>query len=287
MFVGFHEKREGAYKDKPILVWEATVERSLYLQRLRWAIVAMLASGGVYWILSTDLVNEAVMAFPIVFPGLQTLKAVTLIGGRVVAMAVLMFSSARAILNFVLALRRPTENVRFFDEGFSWERKNNAVKYRWNAVKTVMENPRGWYWRGKPRVQWGGITIRMRDGSVFKVTGAHGDLREFMDKVRPHYGAEIGVRMGQRLREQKGFKVHPQLAVMPQGLVLGEDKRISWKRLYMMVSGRELVLGRYDDADNVKVVQRIPTHTVENLAGFLELAEATAETFQRPNPYAS
>jgi hypothetical protein len=286
MLAGFTESRDGAYKDRPVLVWQGKTERSVYVRRLRWAVVALLASGGVWWMLGTALVSGAVMTFPIPFPGINAIKAATLIGGRVVAMLVLMFSSGRAIINLVLAVRRPTETLRFYDEGFAWERKNNLVKYRWNAVKTVIENPRGWYWRGKPRLQWGGVTFKLRDGSVYKVTGAHGDLLEFIGAVQPHYGAEMGVQMGQRLRQQKGFKVHPQVTVMPAGLVLGDDRRIGWKRLHLGVEGRELVLGRMDDAGTVKVVERIPTHKVENLAGFIELAEATAETFQRPNPYA-
>jgi hypothetical protein len=111
-------------------------------------------------------------------------------------------------------------------------------------------------------------------------------LRAFLQQVRPHYAAEIGARMGQRLRLNKTFKVHEKLTVTPAGLMVGEEVRIPWKYLRVTIDERQLVISRLDKEGRIRPVTRLPTHEIDNLAGFMELVETTTENFQRPTPYA-
>ncbi len=279
----FLEKQEGIYRDKPVLVYKAQVDRRVYVRRLRWAIVTVLASGGVFFMLSLPPIRAQLDAFT-AMPGAA--RAALWIGGYAAALLLLIVGGARAVTNAVLVARRRTEQIRFYDVGFAWQMKDDPpAKYGWSAVKTIREKPRGWYWRGKPVLQWGEISFKMRDGETYRVRGAHGDLRAFLGQVRPYYADEMGTRMGQRLRMEKSFRVHPQITVAPAGLVVGEQ-RIAWKHLKVEETSRELVIGRVDADGAMQQVKTFPAHQVDNLAGFMELAETTIENFQRPNPYA-
>lgn len=278
------EKQEGIYKDKPELVYRVAVDRGVYVKRLRRAMIAVLASGGVFIMLGLPLVANSIAAFD-VLP--DAVRVWLIFAGRTAATLALIVSAARVIIHTVQVIRRPSEEVRFYDQGFVWRRKGgDPAKYGWNAVKTVRENPRAYYFRGVPVLQWGDITLKMREGAVFRLTPAHGDLRAFLQQVRPHYAAEIGTRMGQRLRLDKTFKVHEQITVTPAGLVVGEKTRLPWKNLHVTADEREFVVSRLDKDGNPRPVIRLPAHEIDNLAGLMELVEATTESFQRPNPYA-
>jgi hypothetical protein len=92
--------------------------------------------------------------------------------------------------------------------------------------------------------------------------------------------------MGQRLRLNKTFKVHEKLTVTPAGLMVGEEVRIPWKYLRVTIDEHQLVISRLDKEGRIRPVTRLPTHEIDNLAGFMELVETTTENFQRPTPYA-
>ncbi|MEO1443593.1 MAG: hypothetical protein AAFV33_24540, partial [Chloroflexota bacterium] len=280
--VNYLEESQDAYQDKPRLIYRATADRSIYRKRVRRAVIGMLAGGGVFFMLGLPVVVNAILDLNLISIGRLapgTFELGALVGGRVVAMLILLISAARAIVNLIRYFNRRTEEVRFYDVGFVWIRGEESHKYGWSAVKTVRENPRFFFIGKRPVLQWGEISFLMRDGETYKVTPEHGDLRGFLKRVRHYYGDEMGTRMGQRLRVNKPFKVHPELAVMPDGLVLNNEYQIGWEVLKVAVKKRQLNVA-YMDGDSIKVAAKLPAHEIDNLAGFLELVEATAETFQ-------
>lgn len=278
------DPRRGLFQDdKPRLLYQTVIDRKTYTRRLRWTIIGMLASGGVWYMLGLPQIQDAVGAFGLLPPWAEI---ALLNGGRLVALAVLIFSGAHTATNLVLALRRRTERVRFFDRGFTWQRHGQAdAKYAYNAIKTYVEAPRDWRFRKKPVLQWGRLTLNMRDGSTFHVTPAHGDMRLIAARIRPYIAEEIGTRMGQMLRAGKSFRVHKAIAVTPDGLVIDGKTRIAWKQLTAKVDKTTLMLAVLKDG-TPHPVKQVPTREVQNLAAFMELVETTTENFQRPNPYA-
>ncbi|MEM6285301.1 MAG: hypothetical protein AAF787_24140 [Chloroflexota bacterium] len=285
--VNYLDEPQDVYRDKPRLVYRAKVDRSIYRQRLNRAIIGMLAGGGVFFMLGLPLVVDAIINLNLMSIGRLPPNAFeigTLVGGRVIAMLILIVSASRAIVNLIRYTRRRTEEVRFYDVGFVWIRGDTQQKYGWNAVKTVRENPRYLFIRKQPVLQWGEVSFLMRDGETYRVTPEHGDLRGFLKRVRGFYAAEIGTRMGQRLRLNKPFKVHPLLVVTPEGIELNNEYQIGWNVLKVSVKKRKLLLG-YRDGNSIKVAAKLPTHEIDNVAGFMELVESTTETFQRQTPY--
>lgn len=281
------ERKKGIYSDQPELVFKGGELRKQYVRRWRWALVAMLASGGMFYMLSLQLVTDAVDALTWM-P--YTVRLIALNGGRIIAATVLLISVSRFLANVLIALRRKTQRMKFYDRGFTWEINGEKHKYGWNAVKTVREQPHSYHFAGRTLLQWGGVTFKMRDGNQFKFTPAHGNINQFLQRVHPYYTAEIGTRMGQMLRLNKTFKVHPAITVTPAGLVIdgkNNKTRIGWAQLHLELDNdkHNLSISRYDEYEIMQPVMKLSTYTIDNLGAFMEVAETTMENYQRPNPY--
>lgn len=272
----------GGYQDKPKLVYAFKVERAPFRRRLRFGVLLLLAGVGMFYVLALPLVTEGIAQLTWMPP---LVRDMVLNGGRLIAALLLLVGALRAVINLVRVIRRPQENARFFDKGFVWERAKSApTKYSWSAVKTVIEAPRALVIGKKPLIQWGQVQLKMQDGTLFTLTPAHTDLRAFLKRVRPFYAAEIGARMGMRLRNNKPFKIHPQLEVTETGLILKSEYQITWENLKLRTQKGQLVIA-YREGNAIKEAMRIPTHKIENLAGFMELATTTIDNFQRSTPY--
>jgi len=185
----------------------------------------------------------------------------------------------------VRVFRRKPERVMFYDEGFVWQRPNDKKRTRWNAVKSVRENPRRWRVGKRTLLAWGHVTFKLRDGSLYRLTPAHTDLYAFLAKVRPHYADALGTRMAQRARQGQSFRVHPGLAVTPEGVVVDGKQRVGWANLHVRVEGRELIISHIQPGGAPRPVKRYPTHEVDNLAGLLDFVEMTSDNFQRETYY--
>lgn len=275
-----YDEREAIYQQGPRQIYKAQVTRRPYRRGFRYGLLLVLAAVAVWYLVK--LPDVAGGGFPWLSPRWQ---GIILGVGNMVAGLLVMVGAARLTWNMILMIRRKPERVIFYDAGFVWEIRGERHKYGWNAIKAVLEDPNAWFFRGKSRFQWGHVTFKMRDGASYRFTPAHGDLIGFLQTVRPYYADELGARMGQQLRMNKSFRIHPRLVVRPAGLVLDKKQAIPWEKLRMEVTGRHLILNQAT-AGGVERVERLPLKKISNLAGFMELAESTMETFQRPNPYA-
>jgi len=275
-----YERKAGAYRDQPVVLFKAQVTRKAYWRALRLSLLIVLAGAGVFYILTVPEITTG--ETPFIPP---PYGEIALGVGRIAAGLLLAGGGGRLAYALIMLIRRRPERVVFYDRGFAWERRGNRVKYGWNAVKAVREDPHAWFWRGKPVLQWGHITFKMRDGSVYRFTPAHGNMLAFLRRVREQYAAETGTRMGQMLRLNKSFRVHPKLGVTPAGLLIDDKKRIEWKNLQIQNDGSKLIVSRISDNGNIQQVRTYPVKQIDNFAGFMELVESNIDTFQRPNPY--
>ena len=274
------------YRDQPQLIFRGGVSRKTFRKRLRWAIIAMLASVGVIFMLNLPQITTAIENdMPEFIPNVVGFLALTV--GQLVAGAILVVSVGRAMVNAVKMLKRKTERMKFFDVGFMWEREGDQFKYNWNAVKTIIEDPHAFVLFKRPLFEWGSITIKIRDGNEFVFNSAHGSMFRFIQRVQPHYAAEISTRMGQLVRSNKQFKVHPDIAVSSVGLTIAQKRQILWERLNLQHDARRnsLTISMIDENGAIKPVAKYKTKTIDNFAAFMELAETTIENTQRSPIY--
>ncbi|MEO0560801.1 MAG: YcxB family protein [Chloroflexota bacterium] len=273
--------QRSVYANEPITLFKAARNPAPYRKKARYGLLLFLVGLGVWFLPTLPLIANSESA---IIP--EAYQQLALNIGRLIAVALLVIGAGRLIVFGILSTRRKPERVIFYDAGFVWERNGQKKKYGWNALQAVFEDPHAWFFRGKPVFQWGSIAFKMRDGEVFTFTPSHGDMTAFLREVRPTYGGEIGARYGQLIRLNKTFRVHPRLQVAPPGLILNKKKQIPWERLKLDMTARHLVIKQIGGDGDIKIAAKLPLKEIENLAGFTELVETVAETFQRPNPYA-
>jgi hypothetical protein len=277
-----YDPQASAYRNEPQVIYKAQVSRQPYRRGLRYGLLLVLAGIGVWYMVM--LPNVAGGQNPFISP---TIQRVVLAVGQIVAGVIVVIGVGRMVVFIALLVLRKPERVIFYDEGFVWEVRGKRHKYPWRAVKTVYEDPHAWFFRGKPRLQWGHITLKMRDGQTFRFTAAHNSLLQFLQRVRPYYASEQGTRMGQLLRLNKTFHVHEKLQVVPAGLIIDNKKQVKWQNLKLDMTERDLIIRQVAPNGDIQKVRSFPLKQIRNLGGFIEVTESTIETFQRPNPYAN
>ncbi|MFZ4814259.1 MAG: hypothetical protein ACOYL5_06980 [Phototrophicaceae bacterium] len=272
------ERGTDIYKDKPERVYATKIERKNYARRVRFGLLTALAGGGVWLMLSLQRVRDGI---PPTFGWLGVALGV----GQLVAALVLAVGLIRWVANVVYWFRRRDETLLFYDQGFVWNKGKNEAKYSWNALKSVRVRVDNRQLFGRTWFQSGAVTFTMRDGSVFRFTPIHGNVEEFLVKVEPHIAAVQGTRYGQLLRDGKGFQVHPNIAVTPEGIVLDKKTRLGWKTLQVSREPERITFAQLDAEKRPRIVSHYPIHEIDNVGGFMELVETTTENYQRPNPY--
>jgi hypothetical protein len=135
------------------------------------------------------------------------------------------------------------------------------------------------YLFGRPLIQRGAIVLTMRDGEVFKVTGAHGDTRRFVRAFRPIIADVTGTRIGQSLRSNKPVRIHKDLSIWPRGIKIGKQQ-IAWEQVDVTLKRSRLTIARLNKKGKFKKVKGFDTHTLDNVGGFMEVATATIRNHQ-------
>lgn len=271
--------------DKPRVLFKAKVDRKLYRQRFRRALIGVLATIGVWVMLQLPQIQTAISELTwLPDRGKLLVNSIGLVvaGGLLLAMAV------RLVVNGVLMTRRKSEQVIFYDRGFKWKRgeQGETQKYGWNAIKTVREHPTSWGLFGRKWIHGGHVTFTMRNGETYRLTPAHGSLETFIQRVSPHYTANMGERMMQRTRQGHTITVHPQIKITSAGLVISDKWQIEWKRLKVEHDGQHVTVRYIDDSDGrIRNVKRFAAHEINNLGAFLDVVESATETTQRTNLY--
>ena len=248
---------------KPKLLLEVTVDRRRYWRRFRLSLILFLVGAGALAALTVAQERGLV-------------DGNTLDIGRLAAIAISALSFIRGIINFIRWISRRTETVRFFNRGFTWERSGEKQQYSWGKLRTLREGGHGIYIGQRPLLQWGALTMTMSDNLVLKLTPAHGDLKQIAKVIRPYAAEVTGIRMGRQLREEKPVRLHPKLILWPGGLQVGKQE-LPWQSLNVSVKGNQLVI-RAKNKGKVRTVRRFNIGSIDNLGGFVELANTTIRT---------
>ncbi len=258
-----------AVPKKPKLLFQAVVERKRYVRRGLWSLLAAVAAAG------AALALEVAGGQGIIDPTLQTV-------GTAVGVAAVIAFGLRTVLNFWYALRRRTERLRFYDQGFAWECGGTTYKYRWSQLMTFREGGHGLYLGRRPIIQWGAYRLTMQGGRSFRVTPAHGDLRQFGKAVRRYAAHYTGVRMSRMLRdEEQPVKLHRRLVVWPGGIEIGKTE-IPWAEMAIALRGRRLVIQRRNaKTGRFRTFRSFDARSVDNVGGLIELAEVTIQNHRR------
>jgi hypothetical protein len=256
-----------AIPQKPKLLFEYSVQRGKFFRRLAWSVLGAVAAlggaGAVYTAQERRVADSNLLT-----------------AGLVVALLLFAYFLLRALVNLWLFLRRRTESLRFFNQGFVWTRGGNQHKYGWSSLRKYREGGYGVYLGKRPLVQLGGHRLTMRDGRVFKLIGAYGDLRRMAAAVRRPAAQVTGVYMGQTLRQERPVKLHRRLTVWPGGIEIGRTE-IPWSDVDVKLRGQTLVVFRRNKAGKFKPYRRYSTRSMDNVGGFMEVATATIRNHQR------
>jgi hypothetical protein len=252
---------------RPRPIYQAVIRRKPYFRRFAWSVLAAVA--GVGALVALDEAAGRRVAD----------RTILQVGGAVAAVIVIYFG-LRALVNLWRWLTRRDEAVRFFDQGFSWTRGGDQYKAVWSKLDYYREGARGLYLGKRPIVQWGANRLHMRDGRVFKVTGAHGDMRVFARAVRKYTADVTGTWMARALRQEKPIRLHRQLILYPGGVRAGKHE-IPWAELEVGLKRGRLVIYRAGKSGKFNAVKSYSAGSVDNVAGFLELVHGTLRNWQR------
>ncbi|MBE0690485.1 MAG: hypothetical protein IH587_10240, partial [Anaerolineae bacterium] len=194
--------------------------------------------------------------------------------GRLVAVILAGLLAVLAGLSLFRTLTRPNEQIELYDQGFVWKRGKQTHRYAWNKVNIFREGAGGLLLFNRPLLQWGSQQIVTRDGVVHRFKPAHGDTRQFARAVRKYVGPLTSTRMGQMLRAERPIKIHPRLTVYPGG-VEANGREIPWSQMSIKVRGNVMRIRQQQPNGKYKTIARFNTRRIDNLVGFLELAQTT------------
>ena len=251
----------------PRLVFQSTIQRKRYFRRFAWATLTSVAAIG------------AVVALDY-GAGRNLVDRRLLWAGAVAGSALAVLYGFRAIVNLWRGLRRRSEDVLFFDKGFVWTRGKDQSKYGWSQLESYREGGHGIYAGSRPLIQWGAHTLTTLDGRVFRVTPAHGSLRQFTEATRRYAARVTGTRMARMLREDEAIRLHPSLIVWPGGIQAGKVE-IPWSKVEVRVRNGRLVILERGKSGKFHVIRRYNMSGIDNVGGLMDLATSTIRNHQR------
>ncbi len=246
-------------KSRPRLIYAARVQRSKRIRFFLRSLLAAVTSIGAYFALSEAKRRNLDIA-PILLD-IGHLVAIILSGWFII----------RSVYNFIMAIIRPTEEIRLYNKGLSWKVGKTLYNYKWSKITAVKEGARGIYIFNRPVFEWGAHRFRTVDGREFKFRGHHGDPRRMMRFARPYTSHYTGIQMGRALREEKPIKLHKSLTLYPGGVEV-KKKEIHWVDLNVQVQNAKIVVYQRDAGNKFKKIKSFALHALENAGGFVELS---------------
>jgi hypothetical protein len=208
--------------------------------------------------------------------------------GNLILLVSLVFGvwfSIRLVIQLVHVFTRRTVTVRLYDKGFVWSAKGRTDKHRWNEIVRYREGVRAFRVFGRPLLEWGAHILTVEDGSEYRFTPAMGDAQAFAEYVRPYAAHVTSLRMGKALRKEQPVKLSDRLVIYPGG-VAWKRAEIPWAELRVTVDPgwAQITLRRVQPGVKPKVLARMPTSSLDNAGGFVEIARPQIESFsQRPS----
>ena len=252
---------------KPKLFYKAEIKRSKYFRRFAWMLLAFVSSVGAWLALIASVSYEEVP------------DGILLPLGQIVASILIPVLFLRAVINLRRWFSTKNEKIRMFDRGFTWKRGKNEYKYSWSQLKTFRKGIHDASFLGRTIRQVGAHTFIMRDGQEFKITPRHGNTHIVAKRVDSMVGERVGTLMARSLRESRSVRIHPKLVVTPAGLVAGKSK-IRWEEVDVKVQKEHLLIKRKDEEGQFKRVKSYPIYEIDNLAGFLDIADSMMLNYQ-------
>jgi hypothetical protein len=245
---------------RPRLLYQSEIRRSAYWRRLPTLLLGLGGAAGAFWALG--YANRQGVTDPLLLEIGQT--AAVLLGA-------LLF--VKLGLNLFRGLTRRSERIRAYDVGIKWQRGGRVAKYEWEDVESFREGASGVYVGKQPILQWGAHRLTMEDGTILKVTPAHGDARRFAHAVRQPIADVTSARMSRALRQELPVRLHRRLTLYKGGIE-ANGKPIAWSRVRLDVRGGRLRVRQRRDG-RVSTVARFGVGSIDNFGGLLELAETT------------
>ncbi len=245
-------------EQRPKLLFEAELKRNKYFKRFMWMILATVAAGAA-WIALDEVA------------GRDAADANLLTIGKWVALIAFVLLVLRALLNLFNYFRVRSESLMVFDRGFVWKRGKKQRKYGWNQVKSFKE--------GSLIRQHGTHVIITRDGQTFKFRSRLGNPQAFADAVRPMIAETTAEAMTRAMREARSVRLHPQLAFNSVGVIAGKSK-IHWSQVDVKIKRNKLSVCKRDSEGNFRTVKFYDIHSIDNLHGFMDVAESAMRTHQ-------
>jgi hypothetical protein len=190
----------------------------------------------------------------------------------------------RLTVQLVHVFTRRTISVRLYDKGFVWSEKGRVSKHRWNEVVRFREGARAFRLFGRPVLEWGAHILTTEDGSEYRFSPAMGDATAFAQYVRPYAAHITSLRLSKALNREQPVKLSGQLVIYPGG-VAWKRAEVPWRELRVTVdpAWKQITLRRVQPGLKAKVLARLPTHSLDNAGGFVEVARPQIESFsQRP-----
>ncbi len=256
-----------ALQKKPKLLYEITIKRKPYFRRFTLALVVALMA--LLALIALNLIRDQNGAD----------EGVLLVGIVVAALAAVIFA-VRALFSLIRWMRYRNETLRLFNQGILWTRSGKDSKYGWSSLKTYREGGHGIYLRGKPLLQWGAHKITMQDGRVLKIDSRYGDMQK-LNQILSRAAAHVtGMEMGKALREEQPVKLHSRLTIWPGGIEIGKTE-IPWSELDVKLKGTRLTIYRKNKSGKFAKVRQFDTRSVDNVAGFMDIATSTIRNHQR------
>ncbi len=260
----------------PKLIYQAQTERGPHRRRSIFLVLALIGVALIYRIFAylTDQQNTDFELAELVAANENAL-----IAGQILALIMFGLLLIRFIFSIRAWLTLHNERVRVFNQGLIWEKNGSLDRYSWDKVRLYRRGARVWTLFNRPIITLGANSILMSDKRIYKFTGRLGDPRQFDRAVSPVIRDMTGQRMGAALRAGKSVKLGSRLIVAPSGIVAGKHK-LSWKVVDIELRGSRLYLRRVEADGRFKPVTSIPIRYIDNLVGFMDVAESIIQNYQ-------
>lgn len=239
---------------------QASTNRRRFMRRAIWLLLAIVAVSAA-WIALDEAVNRDVF-------DRDVLRI-----GQWVAVILIVLLLLRIIFNVYRWLITKNETIQLLDRGFRWQKGKHLHKYSWAHIKTYRDTTR------KGLFARGGLIFTMRDNETFKLTRQHGDLNALKTALEPIIADITGTVIGRALRNKKRVKLHPSLIISAGGVIAG-DAKIRWSQVDIVVKKNKLRVSKLGKSSKFKVVRTYPVGKIDNLPGFLDIAESVIRNHQ-------
>jgi hypothetical protein len=252
--------------EKPVLLYESRVERRRHMRRFLSNTLAAVGGFGAYALFRTWQATGEV-------------EPVYVQLGMTLAVGVFAIFAVRGLFALARGLRLKTETVRFYDRGLRWQTLKGEHKYSWKQLVNLREGYRQYKLFGRMIGQTGTADFTFADGRTLRLKPPHGDLKKAVDTVRPVITDLISSKMGAALRDGQKLHIHKRITMVAKGIKAGNEA-IRWQDADVAVKNGRLTVSKRGKGGKFTPVVRVPTRSVDNLDGFVDLASGVIEAHQ-------